>query len=63
MIFQKYDKYKNSELNLVDSIPEDWNIDRIKNIGIVRARVGWKALKASEYVDKSDYIFFSYTKY
>lgn len=33
-------------------IPTHWKIDRIKNIGSVNGRVGWKALKASEYVDE-----------
>lgn len=40
------------------SMPNHWKIDRIKNVGSVNARVGWKALKASEYVEKG-YFFLS----
>ena len=47
---QKYSKYKDSGVEWLGDIPEHWELDRIKNIGTVKARVGWKALKASEYV-------------
>ena len=55
---QKYSKYKDSGVEWLGDIPEHWELDRIKNIGTVKARVGWKALKASEYV-KSGYFFLS----
>lgn len=57
MKFERYDRYKDSELDWVENIPSEWDVDRVKNISTVRGRVGWKALKASEYVDKSEYIF------
>lgn len=57
MKFARYDSYKDSELEWIENIPSEWAIDRVKNIATVRGRVGWKALKASEYVDKSEYIF------
>jgi len=57
MRFERYDSYRDSGVEWVENIPSSWNIDRVKNIATVRGRVGWKALKASEYVDKSDYIF------
>ena len=57
MKFDTYLKYKDIETVWLDKIPDEWHIDRMKNIGTVRGRVGWKALKASEYVDKSEYIF------
>lgn len=47
----KYEKYKSSGINWLGDIPEQWKVTRIKNKGTVNARVGWKALKASEYVD------------
>jgi len=56
-MFEQYNRYKDSGIEWLGKIPEDWELDRIKNIGSVRARVGWKALKASEYVEKSKYIF------
>lgn len=54
----KYNSYKDSEINWLGEIPANWKIDRIKNIGSVNGRVGWKALKASEYVD-SGFFFLS----
>lgn len=55
---EKYKSYKGSDIEWLGIIPEHWKLDRIKNIGTVKARVGWKALKASEYV-KSGYFFLS----
>jgi len=54
----KYDTYKNSEIEWLDKVPSHWNVGRIKSIGSVNGRVGWKALKASEYID-SGYFFLS----
>ncbi len=47
----KYDAYKDSGVEWLGEVPEYWKISRIKEKGSVKARVGWKALKASEYVD------------
>lgn len=58
MKLEKYQKYKSTNIEWLDEIPKHWEIKRIKNIGTVKARVGWKALKASEYVD-SGYFFLS----
>jgi len=57
MKFQKYTKYKASGVEWLGEIPEEWEVAILKNIGNVRGRVGWKALKANEYVNKSKYIF------
>jgi len=56
-MFKKYDNYKDSGLEWLGDIPSEWGVKRVKDIGSVKGRVGWKALKASEYVDKSEYIF------
>lgn len=55
---RKYDSYKKSGIEWLDEIPLHWNVERIKAIGSVNGRVGWKALKASEYID-SGYFFLS----
>ncbi len=52
MILNQHSRYKHLGVEGLEIIPSDWNYDRMKNIGIVNGRVGWKALKASEYVDK-----------
>jgi type I restriction enzyme S subunit len=57
MRFERYECYKDSGLEWLGEIPCEWGVKRVKDIGSVKGRVGWKALKASEYVDKSDYIF------
>ena len=58
MNLKQYEAYKNSGIIWLDKIPKEWQLDRTKNIGVVKARVGWKALKASEYVS-SGYFFLS----
>ncbi len=47
----RYDDYRDSEVERLGNIPRHWEISRIKEKGSVKARVGWKALKASEYID------------
>ena len=55
---EKHTNYKDTGIEWLGEIPEHWQLDRIKNIASVKARVGWKALKASEYL-KSGYFFLS----
>ena len=49
---------KNSGVEWIGEIPEHWNISRIGYESWVRARLGWKGLKAEEYIDDG-YIFLS----
>lgn len=49
---------KDSGVEWIGEVPAHWDVARIKDRGIVHGRVGWKALKASEYVDDG-YIFLS----
>ncbi|MGB7070531.1 MAG: restriction endonuclease subunit S [Pyrinomonadaceae bacterium] len=41
---------KRSGLDWLDNIPEHWKIRRLKYVVLVKARLGWKGLKANEYV-------------
>ena len=50
-VMKRYGAYKDSGVEWLGEVPEYWIISRIKEKGSVKARVGWKALKASEYVD------------
>ena len=50
-------KMKDSGVEYLGDIPKEWNIVRFKYIIRTKARLGWKGLKASEYVDNSDYGF------
>lgn len=48
---KRYERYKDSGVEWLGKVPEHWELARIKEVGSVNGRVGWKALKASEYVD------------
>lgn len=43
--------YKKTNVEWVESIPETWEEIKLKNKIYVRARLGWKGLKAEEYVE------------
>ena len=43
---------KDSEVEWIGMIPEEWSIDFLSKIIWLRARLGWKGLKAEEYVEK-----------
>lgn len=51
-------KMKDSGVNWIWQIPDSWKVSRIGFETWVRARLGWKGLKAEEYVD-SGYAFLS----
>jgi len=53
---ERYASYKDSGVDWLGDVPDGWELARIKEIATVRGRVGWKALKADEYVDQG-YIF------
>lgn len=49
---------KDSNLNWLGEIPSHWNIVRLGYSSWIRARLGWRGLKANEYVE-SGYAFLS----
>lgn len=49
---------KNCCISRVDTIPQKWNVATLKYVCWIRARLGWKGLKAEEYT-KSGYGFLS----
>jgi type I restriction enzyme S subunit len=58
MSLPQYPKYKDSGVEWLGEVPEHWPISRLGFESWVRARLGWKGLKADEYVDDG-YIFLS----
>lgn len=42
---------KNSEVEGMGFIPKKWSVVRFMKVNYVRARLGWKGLKAEEYID------------
>ena len=51
MSLPRYRSYKGSRVEWLDDVPETWTISRLGFESWVRARLGWKGLKAEEYVD------------
>jgi type I restriction enzyme S subunit len=51
MSLPRYPKYKDSGVEWLGEVPEHWEISRLGYEAWVRARLGWKGLKAEEYVD------------
>lgn len=49
--YRPYPKYKDSGVEWLGDVSEGWNISRLGFESWVRARLGWKGLKAEEYVD------------
>lgn len=48
-----------SGIEWIGKIPAHWEVVKFKNVIRTKARLGWKGLKASEYVDISQYGFLS----
>ena len=46
----RYSNYNNSETKWIGSIPDNWGISRLDREAYIRARLGWRGLKADEYV-------------
>lgn len=44
--------FKNTDIGL---IPSEWDFDTIGDSLYIKGRIGWKGLKKSEYIDRSDY--------
>ena len=51
MSFPRYPKYKDSGVEWLGEVPAHWDVSRLGFESWVRARLGWKGLKAEEYVD------------
>ena len=51
MSFPRYPEYRDSGVEWLGEVPVSWAISRIGFETWVRARLGWKGLKAEEYVD------------
>ncbi|PLS27165.1 restriction endonuclease subunit S [Bifidobacterium parmae] len=48
---ERYSAYKDSGVDWIGEIPEGWKTIKNKHLAYIRARLGWKGLKAEEYVD------------
>jgi type I restriction enzyme S subunit len=51
MIARQYSEFKPSRIEWTGLVPRHWDESRLADIAIVKARLGWKGLKAAEYVE------------
>ena len=54
--YRAYPKYRSTDIEWIDSIPAHWITSFLGFECSVKARLGWKGLKAEEYVDEG-YVF------
>jgi type I restriction enzyme S subunit len=47
---------KDSGIEWIGKIPEEWNIGKIKHIAQLNGRIGWQGLTSSEYADDGAYL-------
>jgi type I restriction enzyme, S subunit len=52
-------KFKDSGIEWLGEIPEHWKVVKLKYMVSVKGRLGWKGLKAEEYIEKKGYGFLS----
>jgi type I restriction enzyme S subunit len=53
-----YPEYQDGIGGWIERIPAHWRRSRLGDIATIKGRLGWKGLKAEEYVDQG-YIFLS----
>jgi type I restriction enzyme S subunit len=56
MKLKQYPKYKESEIQWIGEIPEEWTVNKIKNTSYVKGRIGWQGLTSEEYQDEGAYL-------
>ncbi|MBN7816252.1 restriction endonuclease subunit S [Algoriphagus pacificus] len=49
---ERYSEYKETGIEWIGEIPNDWTVKKIKHKCSVKARVGWKGLKSDEFLIK-----------
>lgn len=52
----KYPTSKDTEIIWIGSVPEHWNIKKIKHTTYVKGRIGWQALTTDEFIDEGAYL-------
>lgn len=50
---KKYEAYKNSGIEWIGNIPEEWTVVPLKYCLSLKGRIGWNGLKSEEFQDKS----------
>lgn len=50
---KKYEAYKNSGIEWIGEIPENWSVVPLKHYLSLKGRIGWNGLKSEEFQEKS----------
>jgi type I restriction enzyme S subunit len=56
MKFGPYPKYKDSGVQWLGAVPEEWDITPLKHVASLQGRLGWQGLRADEYTDEGPYL-------
>jgi len=51
-----YPKYKDSGIQWIGQIPEEWKVQAMKHLFYLKGRIGWQGLKAEEFIDEGPYL-------
>ncbi len=49
-------KLKDSGIEWIGKIPEEWNVIRLKNASWLKGRIGWQGLRAEEFIDEGPFL-------
>jgi len=63
MSYNQYPKYKDSGIECIGEIPEDWKVSKIKHTSYVKGRIGWQGLTTNEYLEGGDYYLITGTDF
>ena len=56
MKLKHYPKYKDSGIQWIGEIPDEWAVNKIKNTSYVKGRIGWQGLTSEEYSNDGAYL-------
>ena len=48
-------KLKDSGIEWIGKIPEEWDVIRLKDFSYMKGRIGWQGLKSEEFIDEGPY--------
>jgi len=54
--FERYDAYKDSEVEWIGDVPEYWGVKHFKQFSTMKGRIGWQGLKHSEFIDEGPFL-------
>lgn len=53
---KKYEAYKNSGIEWIGEIPENWSVIPMKHYFYMKGRIGWQGLKADEFIEEGPFL-------